>query len=184
MKLKKCVLLLLLAVLLLTGCSKKITVDADNGTISDGEYTYTYTETTKTNEIGTFRTITITYPNGAQYYWRDNQYNSGPSSLTWDHTDNYDPVEYIDGNLLMEALTDPQEQEDEFQFQPGLFFVGLLFLGVGIWHMCTPYTIWWMEHGWVYKNAEPSDRAIGVIMAGGIILSVFGVILVIVSFFG
>lgn len=104
---KRIIVIFLLAVLLLSGCAPEetvhtvtvnsngidyaFTVDTEHCTISDGQYTYTYT----VNGDHT----TITYPNGARYYWTQNG-NFGTGG--WD--DNYDPQTYTDGDILMDVM--------------------------------------------------------------------------------
>ena len=57
--------------------------------------------------------------------------------------------------------------------------IGLLFLAVGLWNAISPYSSWYLSHGWRYKNAEPSDLALGLTRAGGI----FAILLGILAFF-
>ena len=38
----------------------------------------------------------------------------------------------------------------------------LLIIAVGIFNMVKPESAWYMEYGWRYKDAEPSDLALTV----------------------
>lgn len=196
-------LALLFLTVLLTGCSPKLTVDTENRTISDGKYTYTYEDSTKVQDGETRRTIMITYPNEVWFYAYHTRYADGTDSLTTQYTNGYNDTRYTPGLELVGAL-DPElipEEEKlsdyfvtdgkgemgekrDYEFMPGPFFAGLFLFVSGLLMYLRPYDFWWMEHGWAYKNAEPSDLAISRLMTGGICLMVAGVIAVIVSFFG
>lgn len=118
-KMKRVITLLLLAVLLLgvfllAGCrSQKLTVDPDNGTISDGKYTYTYTDETTSKDGTVRRVIRIKYPNGSYYLWEQyrgyDYFNSGGQGLGA-----YDVTVYTRGEDLVNAIRElDQEQVTE-----------------------------------------------------------------------
>lgn len=180
---KRLLSLFLLAALLLTGCSRKLTVDKENKTMSDGKYTYTYTDKTTTNGGNTIHTVTITYPNGAVYSWR--QSGGAISTTTYDTSGSYDPVEYAPGGDLIEALYPEDEESDNTigDAEVWLLIGGLFFLGMGIWQVCAPYFFWRLRFGRYVKDAEPSDRGLEVVIASGVLAIICAIILVIVAIF-
>jgi hypothetical protein len=63
-----------------------------------------------------------------------------------------------------------------------LIFWGVLLLIVGVLLIAFPKTQWWLNYGWAFKNAEPSELAIGYsYMLGGIAVF-FGLIMIIGGF--
>lgn len=195
---KRGIILLLLAALLLCGCQKKqkeITVDSEAKTVSDGKYTYTYKDVTTEKAIGTFRRITIYYPNGATYYRTHIESNGSVTCQPGEYTGPYDKGTYTDGETLINAIAPVIAQgnsggiviqpEPEKKTDPTdsfmTFFCGLALLGIGCWPAFAPESVWFGRFGWAYKDAEPSDRAIGLIQGSGILELIIGVIFIIVG---
>lgn len=178
-------LLLIVTVLLLTGCASKLTVDRENKTITDGKGTYAYTDNTDIRENGTFRTITITYPNGAQYYWWERQYADGHSSLTSDHLGPYDTVEYIDGESLVEIIIGDPEAEPK-KWSPSVWGIvlGVVIAGLGIWILRKPELFWKIRFLFWFKDGEPSDYALHMIGTDGLLCAIIGIVIIIVSLVG
>lgn len=169
---KRILILFLLAAVLLCGCAPKetvytatvnrngidydFTVDTENGTVSDGQHTYSYTVRGNTT--------TVTYPNGARYYWTQ----SGMSAVIgWD--DNYAPDTYTDGDLLSDVLSESAPREKQ-----GNIPTGLLLIALGAFDTFFPYAAWYLSRGWWYKNAEPSDAALALARISGVIIMVLG----------
>ena len=125
---KRIIVIFLLAALLLSGCAPKetvhtvtpnrngidyaFTVDTENRTISDGQYTYTYAVRGDTT--------TITYPNGAQFYWTQNGYLGAGG---WD--DHYDPKTYTDGDMLINVIDETTPEPKNGNFLAGLLLAAL-----------------------------------------------------------
>lgn len=169
---KRIFAIFLLAALLLLGCAPEetvhtvtlnrngidyaFTVDTENRTISDGQYTYTYT----VNGDHT----TISYPNGARYYWtQDGMFGSGG----WDN--NYDPNTYADGDMLIDAINETKPETVD-----GHIFAGLSLAALGAFYTFAPHAAWYLSRGWMYKNTEPSDAALIVARISGVILMILG----------
>lgn len=169
---KRIFAIFLLAALLLSGCAPKetvhtvtlnrngidyiFTVDTENSTVSDGQYTYTYT----INGNST----TVTYPNGARYYWtQDGMFGSGG----WDN--NYDPNTYADGDMLIDAINETKPETVD-----GHIFAGLFLAALGAFYTFAPHAAWYLSRGWIYKNAEPSDAALIIARISGVILMILG----------
>ena len=55
--------------------------------------------------------------------------------------------------------------------------MGLLLIPVGLFLLISPRTVWYLSHGWRFKNAEPSDLALGLNRLGGGAALVIGVLL-------
>ena len=132
------------------------TVDQSAGTIHDGEHTYHFV----INPYGDGYQAEITYPNGATYYWTNNG-NFGHGG--W--SENYDDTLYADGSDLMDVIEDGRPGKSD----PKPVGLALLLLAVGIFNTAAPKAAWFLEYGWRYKDAEPSDLAIGANVAGGVI---------------
>ena len=139
------------------------TVDTQNLTISDGTYTYNY-------EINGGKTA-ITYPNGATYYW---SWSGNVGSGGW--SEDYDDSVYTGGDTLLKVLEQDRPGTRKERERVGNPLVGLLFIGLGLWNAVSPYSSWYLSHGWRYKDAEPSDAALGFTRFGGIAAIVIGVI--------
>ena len=139
-------------------------VDTENKTISDGHHTYQYDFSGNSSNYS----ITIKYPNGATYWWNKSGYTGHGG---W--SDNYDEKRYVDGDILTEVVLEkaPREQKS------GQGFAALLVAAVGVFNIMSPQTAWYLEYGWRFKNAEPSDLALGFNRVGGLIAVIVAVIL-------
>lgn len=177
MKRISAILVLLLCLVLLTSCGPETqtvytvenngisyTVDTVNGTIFDGKYTYTY----MIRGTGSGSQTTITYPNGATYYW---SWHGNVGSGGW--SDDYDDRMYVKGSTLRDILSMARPRQQEKSGNP---LIGLLLIGLGIWNAVSPQTAWYLSHGWRFKDAEPSEMALGLNRIGGVISIVVGVI--------
>lgn len=142
-------------------------VDTENGTISDGTNTYTYSFSGNSSSYN----VDITYPDGSTYWFKMSGY-SGYGG--W--SDDYDENRYVDGDTLRNVLLEKAPKESN----PGKFFAIILLLAVGFFHVASPYTAWYLEYGWRYKNAEPSDLALGMNRVGGVVAIIVAVIMIFV----
>lgn len=181
---KMCVILLVLLMLLLPACGQEeaqsvysvgidnvqLTVDTQNMTISDGMYTYHY----KAISIGSGIQTTITYPNGATFYW---SWSGNVGSGGW--SEDYDDSIFADGHTLLEVLEQNPSTRQKRE-RSGNPLVGLLFIGLGLWNVVSPYSSWYFSYGWRYKEVEPSDAALGLTRFGGIVAILVGVVTMIV----
>ncbi|MBE6962450.1 MAG: hypothetical protein E7445_08365 [Ruminococcaceae bacterium] len=52
----------------------------------------------------------------------------------------------------------------------------LVLLAVGIFNTVSPHTAWYLENGWRFKNAEPSDLALGMTRLAGIVFIAVAII--------
>lgn len=179
---KRVITLFLLAALLLAGCAgKKITVDYEEHTISDGKYTYQYTDESTIHN----RTIRIVYPNGGIYRWEEH-YSERNSYSYGNGNELYDPVEYALGEDLVDAILAPeQEPQDPYEFEViwPMILTGALLIGYGICLVVSPYTHWKWRYGIMFDNAQPSDEAIGQFMALGYLNIAIGVIAILIGIF-
>lgn len=139
---------------------KTYTVDQNNQTITFDGHVYQF----KVSGSGSNMRFEVTYPNGATY--------SG-SGWAGSHSDNYDPDRYAPGDTLWSVL---EQGRPGAQKNSGYWFIGLLLVGLGIFQTCSPRTSWYISHGWRYKNAEPSELALGLGRVGGIFVILIGII--------
>lgn len=164
-----------LLLLLLTGCREKPS-PIRTVTYMDQEYTLDQEKQTITHSGDVYHyqfsgnEITLEYPNQATYSQTD---YGGSIASGW--TENYDDARYVSGDVLIGVLY----ADSPPSRRTGNPLIGLLFLAVGLWNAISPYSSWYLSHGWRYKNAEPSDLALGLTRAGGI----FAILLGILAFF-
>lgn len=143
-------------------------IDREQCTISDGTYLYQYSIS------GT--TATVTFPDGSSYWW--GWHHSGNISSGYGGwSDDYDETRYTDGRTLCDLVLDGIPQQDSDSHSNNLF-IALILLAVGIFNVVSPHTAWYLSYGWRYKNAEPSDMALGLGRLGGIAAIVIALILV------
>ena len=138
------------------------TVDRQEGIIRDGKYTYRVTSSGNR--------ITILYPNGGTYTWREiNGFGSGASSMS-----TYAP--YADPMTLLSVINARSSRSE----RGGHVGLGLLLLLLGVCMAVWPRAFWYLHTGWRFKDAEPSDLALGLNRTVGIILGIVGIILLFV----
>lgn len=184
---KRVIVLFLLAALLLVGCGSKETqqpqepytqsingvdyyVDPDAKTITAGGHTFHYAYI----ENG----VRVTYPNGEVV---TESYNSnGMGGISWS---DMELSKYgVDCYDLLDAVPRQVKEEEKGEMAP-LIFIGIAVIALGTWEAACPYTHWNWMYGWRYKDAEPSDEALGRIAAAGIIEIIGGVIFVLIGIF-
>lgn len=119
-------------------------VDTVKSTIFDGVNKYQYSFSGNSSSYSVY----ITYPDGSTYWWQQQDY-SGHGG--W--SDNYDENRYVAGHILRDILEEKAPKESN----TGNFFIAIFLLGIGILYMASPYTAWYLQYGWIYKDAEPSD---------------------------
>jgi hypothetical protein len=173
---KRAVILFILALLLLAGCAKKveIVVNPHAHTISDGSYTYEYTDTID----GDNRTIVITYPNGATFMWKktgdiSTSFDVGPSTYS-----------YTSGSDLVNAIVNPGVQPEEKNFtwlNVGLIVLGGFFVAGGLWKICRPDKVWDTLYKWFYEE-NASYYSMSQIVASGIGMVISGIGIIIMGF--
>lgn len=172
---KKAVILLLLAAVLLAGCAKQtqIVVDTENQTISDGSFTYEYTDTT----TGELRIIIIQYPNGGQYTYRQegNISISSPSGVIGTE-------KYTDGSLLVNAVLNPDIQEEKQPIRWPFIILGALIAAWGLWQVCCPYKVWDL---FLYRRyqEEAGNYALTRIIATGLGELAAGIVIILLTIF-
>lgn len=174
---KRLIPLLFILALLLCACggSRQVThtvngitytVDTENGTVTDGTYTYRY-ETDGS-------TTTVTYPDGS-YYWYTEHDSGSVSTGTFGSSEDYDEDRYVSGDTLANVISRAAESKGN----PGNIWAGLLLMALGAFDAIFPHTAWWLSRGWWYRDAEPSDFALGVYRVVGVLGIVAGIIVLI-----
>lgn len=184
---KRAVILILLATLILTGCAAENQVPQEPYTQYVGntqflvdpaamtitaqghEFTYEYVE----------NGVSITYPNGA--VCTESDVGIGWSNADADFTIN-NGADYIDCYMLLIAVPEQAQNEEKQPAWP-LIIAGIAFISLGAWMCARPHTHWRWNRGWKYKNAEPSDMALGVIGAVGIIEIIVGIAMILTGIF-
>ncbi len=167
----------LILITFLTGCSSSTkpytyrhdgtsyTINPVEQTITHGEHTYVYTFNGNVSRCD----IEIVYPDNSRYYVTKN----GNVSYGGNSED-YNSEKYADGSILCDAILQnaPKEQG---RTNP---FIIILIIAVGIFGIASPKTVWQLEYGWRFKNAEPSDLALTLNRIGGAVLIVIAIIFI------
>lgn len=135
--------------------------------IFDGTYTYEFTFSGDSKNYH----INITYPNGATYFW----HQSGSSGYGgW--SDDYDESRYVDGYTLCELIVPEAPKRVNPAKVLGIIFV----IGVGAFYAIAPKAAWYLDTGWRFEYAKPSETALIVHRVSGIIAVAVGIMLIFV----
>ena len=133
------------------------TVDTEAQTITKGADVIRYS-------FGGNGKVTFTYPDNTTTSWSQN--GTGTSSLFFD-TDRW-PSAWE----LMDVL-DRDDLPERRTGNP----LGLLLIPLGILQAVFPQAFWFVNHGWKYKDAEPSELALGLGRVGGAVIALIGLIM-------
>jgi len=151
---------------------KNYTVDQEQGTVTCDKVVYQFEISSRG---GNSVDLDIIYPDGSRYYWTKESYGGHGG---W--SDNYDPEGkgYVPGDVLWDVLGMRSDNRKDSDPSPLLAF---LLLAAGAFQTITPQTAWMLEHGWRFKNAEPSDLALSVNRILGVVLIFIGAICLLAS---
>ena len=141
-------------------------INEKSGTITDGTNTYSY----RYSRSGSGYSVTFSYPDRTTYTWTENG-SSGTGSASME----FDFAKYPSGMELNGVLsrTHPNVQKEK----PVAVILVLLF--VGAFNAAWPTGAWYLEVGWKFRDAEPSDAALGWNRASGVLALIVAVILII-----
>ena len=146
------------------------TVDTEAQTIHDGESVYEY-------QVELYRdgyTLEITYPNGA--FWSA---SVTESDGTYGWNEEYDmKARFTPRGIRWKPYCATRVSPIFLPAKAAKKAVLLLLvlLGVGIFSAAYPYGAWYLERGWYYKDAEPSDaallfnRVVGILLLAGALI--------------
>lgn len=133
------------------------TVDTQAQTITKGEDVIRYS-------YGYNGVITFTYPDNTTTSWSQN--GTGTSSLFFDFDRWPGALDLIDV-LDRDDLPEPKTGNP----------LGLLLIPLGVLQAVFPQAFWFINHGWKFKDAEPSELALGLGRAGGVLVAIIGLFL-------
>ena len=171
MKKKLCCVLAALGLLLLCACGQQkdsagetVKVDFEAGTVFDGTHTYRFTFSGDREDY----TVNITFPDGSTYY---ETRLGGPAVYGWSDDD----VEgrYMSGDALCDLIASKAPADGSATLEK--VFFALVLVGVGAFCIVKPHAAWHLSHGWKYKNAQPTDIALGIQRVSGVIAILAGV---------
>ena len=151
---------------------KTLTVNTVEKTIDDGRYLYHYT-------LSEDNGITITYPDGSVY--PDNTSSLPVIIIGNDNVIEDTNSPYLSGWVLVNSLEKAVGKNPTFHV--GFFLLCILMLGAGAFLILDPETAIYLRHMWWFKDAEPTDFAIGMTRFGGVISAICGVVMTILAFF-
>ena len=140
-------------------------INTEDGTIFDGTNTYKYVFSGNSSSYD----IDITYPNGSAYYWSQ---NGSMGHGGW--SDDYNEVLYVSGDILCDVVAAKAPKASN----PTKIFAVIFLIFLGAFDVLFPKISWVLAYGWRYKNAEPSDIALGLIRVGGIIVIIISIVLI------
>lgn len=92
-----------------------------------------------------------------------------------------------------EWTVDSEGNEIEFRYQEDsndiainviTIFFGLVIAAFGYWSFKYPESSWQFGKRWQFKNAEPTEIALGMTVFGGVVGIVFGIIMIVRGLFG
>ena len=176
-----------------TACSKEaakslleeIEISGQTGTIIFDENTYS--SGTITMENGEYRfiydisgMITITYPDG--YVYTQKNTNGAIATPADYNVFDIEAKGYIDGFSLVWGIESAMDHQNNGNSNSASPLLAIILIGLGTWNLLAPQTAWWLARGWWYKNAEPSDMAIGFYRVTGGLLVFIGIICVFAAF--
>lgn len=131
------------------------TVDWDAQTVAYNGVVYTFAWEASG---GRGYTAAFTAPDGSTASWQESgSSGAGSWSNGWD--------ESVHPGDLADAVTSGSERPRERSGNP---LVGLLLIAVGVFNALAPHAAWYLSYGWKFKNAEPSEAALGLGRAGGV----------------
>ena len=150
---------------------RTFTVDSTARTIEcEGQVvSYTFSE-----ESSSGIKYEFTYPDGATYWWVDRDF-AGHGGWSED----YDEYIHVPGDDLIQVLN-PGKNKSKTGEKSGNPLIGILLIAVGLFNALAPQKAWYLSYGWRFKNAEPSDAALGWARFSGIAAIVIGIILLLV----
>ena len=61
--------------------------------------------------------------------------------------------------------------------------LAIALLALGAWNTFAPRTAWYLSRGWQFKNAEPSELALGMHVLSGVVLLIAGAICLLSAIF-
>ena len=199
---KRMLILCLVLILLLCGCKKvpesytvqvkgrEMTVNVKSFTITHGTDTYTYIRTGAGVENQMNYYTTIHYPNGGKWEIKEEFVGSLCVSSKVETSDDFDSREYLDGEILLEAIKQALEQKSAIESaNPQLDWERLAFgifaLSLGGLGLLCPRKMWnirVMFKRWRYKDLDPTEEGLAAYQIGSGILVVLGVIFILIAF--
>ncbi|MEA5010421.1 MAG: hypothetical protein VB100_01695 [Angelakisella sp.] len=164
---------------------KEIEISGQTGTMTFDQNTYS--AGTITMENGEYRfiydidgTVTITYPDG--YIYTQKNINGGIATPADYSALDVEAKGYIDGLSLVWGIESAMDYESRGNSNSASPLLAIILMGLGTWVLFAPNRAWWLARGWWYKNAEPSDMAIGFYRVAGGLLMMVGIICMIAAF--
>ncbi|MGE5653334.1 MAG: DUF6199 family natural product biosynthesis protein [Bacillota bacterium] len=122
---------------------------------------------------GDYRQVELTFPDGRTigktYSGNTSSGHAGPTTQVsmdeWDLVDDFHTMLY------------PQPKPNSRS--SGSPLIGLLLLGAGALSALNPRAAWFLNRGWMYRDAEPSDLYLGLSRVGGVVMAVIGLLIMV-----
>ncbi|MBQ9134285.1 MAG: hypothetical protein IJX64_07120 [Clostridia bacterium] len=136
---------------------KTFVVDTAAGTITQGGNVYTY--------VREGDMVTFTYPDGETYWWKTHAHGGAGG---W--SEGFRQGAYPDGSTLFDVLQQAvPAKTNQISIDFGNVLAAILIAAFGLWSAISPQSVWYLNHGWRFKDAEPSDAALTITRMGGVL---------------
>lgn len=150
------------------------TLDSANQTILDpngSRYSYSVKGTE----------IKITFPDG-EVYTCANGVAVG-TGAQWDQKDDESrkATALSLATALKKALINGDLDAKSSGETSSMVFVGVIFIGLGIFSAASPKTAFQVSKGWRYKNLEPSEAFLSWTGGYGVVMALIGILIVLLS---
>ena len=123
---------------------------------------------------GTQVTVTITYPDG--YVYTHTEINGGYGMPLDYDSEERQSKGYPDGLSLAWGIEGAMKRDEGSGSGSASPLLAILLLGLGVWYLAAPRSAWWLGWGWRYRDAEPSELALGMYRFGGGVLIFAGIL--------
>lgn len=197
---KKCIIIIFISLLMIIGCennkevifrdkSYKQTLKEENCIIYESEskevikveeiqsdkFEVTYNEEVYVIE-GQLDNLTVNYPNGVS--------GAETSSTTYysgEIDDKYPTIVQFWELLMLDRRMKGTRDENGYEGSFYQFLLGVIILIASVISVVNPEGAFYLERGWKYKDAEPSDEYLELTKVGGVVGIIIGVIVLFTS---
>lgn len=122
------------------------------------------------NVEGNKNHISVTYPNGEK-----------ANASYGDNVGGFGSFGNVSGYPDIDDFRDLVLVDNSLEFNGGQFLISLVLIIFSLICVISPEVGWYLNRGWMYKKAEPSDLYLGVGRISGVIGCIIGILLLFTS---
>lgn len=132
----------------------------------------------------------VTFPDGTSY-WEKQKLQNGMNTIImpkvgedYGYSDGYVEVkQLIKGDYIVDEIVENYEKAEEqtVSFPIGRIFLAIVVGLIGLLQVCAPEAMWFLNRGWRFKNAEPSEAGLAASRISGAFVMVLAVIILFTS---